>query len=138
MFYRVTSHRLRSAVRRSVTGQEQLTHYAPVEKDIFNVISVFKTKATLDDCDWNGHLSNSSYAKNADYARMNAVASFWFPFFIDGGWAALGGAYYYYAREIPMGADYEIWLSIGGWDEKWVCSPLVLYRSIPDDLHLAA
>jgi hypothetical protein len=48
---------------RRLTGQEQLTRSSPVGQDVFTVISVFKTKATLDDCDWNGHLSNSSYAK---------------------------------------------------------------------------
>ncbi|KDN33051.1 hypothetical protein RSAG8_13861, partial [Rhizoctonia solani AG-8 WAC10335] len=47
--------------------------------------------AALDDCDWNGHLSNSSYAKNLDPARMNMLLS-WFPAFInDGGMAAFGG-----------------------------------------------
>ena len=50
-------------MRRCLTGQEQLTPSAPVEKDVFEVIYVYKTKATLDDCDWNAHLSNSSYAK---------------------------------------------------------------------------
>ena len=50
-------------MKRRLTGQEQLTHTAPVEKDVFHFIYVFKTNATLDDCDWNGHLSNSSYAK---------------------------------------------------------------------------
>ena len=50
-------------MKRRLTGQEQLTHTSPVEKDVFNFIYVFKTNATLDDCDWNGHLSNSSYAK---------------------------------------------------------------------------
>jgi len=38
---------------------------------------------------------------------------------------ALGGSYYNYVREIPMGANYEIWLSIGGWDDKWVCIRLI-------------
>ena len=51
---------------------------------------------------------------------MNTIAKFWFPFVIDGGWMALGGSYYTYVREIPAGADYEIWVSFGGWDEKWV------------------
>jgi len=51
---------------------------------------------------------------------MDAVAKYWFPFIVDGGWLALGGSYYNYVREIPIGTDYEIWLSVGGWDEKWV------------------
>jgi hypothetical protein len=55
---------------------------------------------------------------------------------MDGGWLALGGGYYNYVREIPIGADYEIWLSIGGWDEKWVRHPLVnfFYRPTADDM----
>ena len=56
---------------------------------------------------------------------MNAVAEFWFPFMVDSGWMALGGGYYNYVREIPVSADYEIWLSVGGWDEKWVRTLLV-------------
>lgn len=56
---------------------------------------------------------------------MDAVAKFWFPFIVDGGWMALGGSYYNYVGEIPFGTDYEIWLSVGGWDEKWVCLLLV-------------
>ena len=63
LFYNIVSLRLRTAVKRSLTGQEQLTHSAPVGRDVFEVTSIFKTKATLDDCDWNLHLSNSSYAK---------------------------------------------------------------------------
>ena len=63
LFYSIVSLRLRTAVKRSLTGQEQLTCSAPVGKDVFEVTSIFKTKATLDDCDWNLHLSNSSYAK---------------------------------------------------------------------------
>ena len=52
---------------------------------------------------------------------MTALTGFCLPFVTDGGWAALGGGYYNYVREIPIGTNYEIWLSIGGWDEKWVC-----------------
>ncbi len=55
---------------------------------------------------------------------MDAVAKFCLPFVTDGGWIALGGSYYNYVREIPIGTDYELWLSIGGWDEKWVCIQL--------------
>ena len=51
---------------------------------------------------------------------------------------ALGGGYYNYVREIPIGADYEIWLSIGGWDEKWVCIHMVnVFLSLSDHLRLA-
>ncbi|QRW24017.1 glycoside hydrolase family 61 protein [Rhizoctonia solani] len=76
--------------------------------------------AAPDDCDWNGHLSNSCYAKNLDPARMQACID-WFPaFFGDNGWVALGGAHYHYIREIPINAPYEIRMSIGGWEDKWM------------------
>ena len=69
---------------------------------------------------------------------MNALTKFCLPFVTDGGWMALGGGYYNYVREIPIGADYEIWLSIGGWDEKWVCIHMVnVFLSLSDHLRLA-
>ncbi|KAG9119116.1 hypothetical protein FRC07_006026 [Ceratobasidium sp. 392] len=72
-----------------------------------------------DDCDWNGHMSNSSYAKNLDPVRMRVIAE-WFPaLFADGGWIGLAGAHYHVIREIPVGASYEIRLTVGGWDKKW-------------------
>ena len=46
----------------------------------------------------------------------------WFPaMFGDGVWMALGGAHYHYIREIPINTPYEIRMSIGGWEDKWVC-----------------
>jgi hypothetical protein len=93
-----------------------------------------------DDCDWNGHMSNSSYATNLDPVRMRVCAE-WFPaFFTDGGRIALAGmtslffsalrddadkevwigAHYHYIREIPVGTAYEIRMSVGGWEKKWV------------------
>lgn len=45
----------------------------------------------------------------------------WFPaIFGDGVWMALGGAHYHYIREIPINTPYEIRMSIGGWEDKWV------------------
>jgi len=82
--------------------------------------SVLKSWASPDDCDWNGHLSNSCYAKNLDPARMQACID-WFPaMFGDGVWMALGGAHYHYIREIPINTPYEIRMSIGGWEDKWM------------------
>ncbi|KAG9086366.1 hypothetical protein FS749_003684 [Ceratobasidium sp. UAMH 11750] len=75
--------------------------------------------AAPDDCDWNGHMSNSSYAKNLDPVRMRVCAE-WFPaLFADGGWIGLAGAHYHFIREIPVGASYEIRLTVGGWEKKW-------------------
>ncbi|KAG8719308.1 hypothetical protein FRC09_011352 [Ceratobasidium sp. 395] len=108
--------------------QEWWTKKSPVGRSVFptvdgsdkGALSVLKSWAAPDDCDWNGHLSNSCYAKNLDPARMQACLD-WFPaFFGDGGWVALGAAHYHYIREIPMNAPYEIRISIGGWEDKWI------------------
>jgi hypothetical protein len=39
----------------------------------FTLTSTKKYRAFVDDCDWNGHLSNSAYAKNLDASRMLLV-----------------------------------------------------------------
>jgi hypothetical protein len=35
-------------------------------------------------------------------------------------WSEIVAAHYHYIKEIPMFADYEIQLSIGGFEDKWV------------------
>ncbi|KAF8745900.1 Capsule polysaccharide biosynthesis protein, partial [Rhizoctonia solani] len=120
-------HRLNGLINRRGDGYEWWTSVSPVGRSVFPTLDgsdkgalvVLKCHATLDDCDWIGHLSNSSYAKNLDPARMNMLLS-WFPaFFNDGGMAALGAAHYQYIKEIPMNRRYEIRLSIGAWEDKW-------------------
>ncbi|KAG8753267.1 hypothetical protein FRC11_007573 [Ceratobasidium sp. 423] len=121
-------HRLSGLLNKRGDGHEWWTSVSPVGRSVFptpdgsdeGALVVLKCRATLDDCDWNGHLSNSSYAKNLDPARMNMLLS-WFPaFFNDGGMAALGAAHYQFIREIPINKKYEIRLSIGAWEDKWV------------------
>lgn len=52
---------------------------------------------------------------------MNAAVRC-FPGFVGwGGLLALAGTYHYFVKEIPVHADYEIFLHFGGWEEqKWV------------------
>ncbi|CAE6441347.1 unnamed protein product [Rhizoctonia solani] len=109
-------------------GRQWWTSVSPVGRSVFptpdgsdkGALSVLKSWASPDDCDWNGHLSNSCYAKNLDPARMQACID-WFPaFFGDNGWVALGGAHYHYIREIPINTHYEVRMSIGGWEDKWI------------------
>lgn len=38
----------------------------------------------------------------------------------DGGWMALGGAAFSFHAEIPALSPYEVHMSVGGWDEKWI------------------
>ncbi|KAJ9107559.1 hypothetical protein QFC21_001018 [Naganishia friedmannii] len=88
--------------------------------DHTKVVHAKKYHAYYDDCDYNKHLSNSSYAKNLDYARLQASVDMLAPFFAPGGWMALGAGSYLFAKEIPIFADYEIHISIGGFEEKWM------------------
>ncbi|CAE6358281.1 unnamed protein product [Rhizoctonia solani] len=121
-------HRLSGLLNRRGDGHKWWTSVSPVGRSVFptpdgsdkGALVVLECRATLDDCDWIGHLSNSSYAKNLDPARMNMLLS-WFPaFFNDGGMAALGAAHYQYIREIRMNKRYEIRLSIEAWEDKWL------------------
>lgn len=80
----------------------------------------FYTRATFDEIDFMGHLSNSSYAKNCDAARFKAAVAMFPHFFRAGGWMALSATHYHFLHEIPKFAKYEIRTSIGGWDQKWL------------------
>lgn len=62
--------------------------------------------------------------QNLDTARFEAALKFFPSFFRGGGWLPIGATYFYYHREIPMRVNYEIRMSLGAWDEKWVCSYL--------------
>ncbi|CEL58632.1 hypothetical protein RSOLAG1IB_08694 [Rhizoctonia solani AG-1 IB] len=128
VFASVIRIRLNGLLHKRGDGRAWWTSVSPVGRSVFptrdgtdkGALSVLKCWASPDDCDWNGHLSNSCYAKNLDPARMQACID-WFPaFFGDNGWVALGGAHYHYIREIPINAHYEIRMSIGGWEDKWI------------------
>lgn len=45
--------------------------------------------AGLDDCDFNMHLSNSSYSKSVDTTRMHAATEVFGPLLTEGVWVAL-------------------------------------------------
>ncbi|PWN48457.1 hypothetical protein IE53DRAFT_389348 [Violaceomyces palustris] len=92
----------------------------PVGRDVFTDASTYRLRATLDECDWNGHLSNSSYPKNLDSTRMAHVSERFLRMHFDGAWVALGGSAFTFHREIPVLAKYDIRMSIDAWDEKWI------------------
>ncbi|CAE7085804.1 unnamed protein product [Rhizoctonia solani] len=128
VFASVIRIRLHALLYKRGNGRKWWTSISPVGRSVFptpdgsdkGALSVLKCWASPDDCDWNGHLSNSCYAKNLDPARMQACID-WFPaFFGDNGWVALGGAHYHYIREIPINTHYEVRMSIGGWEDKWI------------------
>ncbi|KDN38092.1 hypothetical protein K437DRAFT_296417 [Tilletiaria anomala UBC 951] len=91
----------------------------PLGKNIFEDVTTLQFRAWPDDCDWNMHLSNSSYNKSLDYVRMAHIYRTFCRSCSDGSLIALGGAAYTYHREIPIGAKYDIELRVVTWDEKW-------------------
>lgn len=85
-------------------------HNQSVGINPFKTVSTLKYRATIDDCDAFGyHLSNSSYAKNLDAARLDAWTSLNFRLFKEAQiWTPLGASTYYFVKEIPFGKKYEI------------------------------
>jgi len=55
-----------------------------------------------------------------DSARFKAALHLFPHFFRAGGWVPLAATHYNFIREIPMFASYEVRMSIGGWDDKWI------------------
>ena len=47
-------------------------------------------------------------------------------FFRAGGTMALAGTHFHFLKEIPILAKYEVRVSIGAWDEKWVRQLLIV------------
>lgn len=92
----------------------------PLGRDIFLDKTVVSLRASFDDCDFNGHLSNSSYAKNLDFARMQHLSGRFLRMHFDGARMALGGSAFTYHAEIPALSKYEIEMSVGAWDDKWL------------------
>jgi len=77
---------------------------SPIGENPFDICVTYKTTVGLTDTDYNGHLSNSSYAKNLDYARMRA-AVVCFPSVLEAkGWLGLGSSHFYFIKVNRWGA----------------------------------
>ncbi|KIK79910.1 hypothetical protein PAXRUDRAFT_160004 [Paxillus rubicundulus Ve08.2h10] len=98
----------------------QLESLCPVGANPFTFTVLCKSWASPDDCDFLGHLSNSSYAKIRDVALAQFSVKACPTFVGVGGCVILGSSHYQFLREIPLFARYEIKLSIGAWDQKWM------------------
>ncbi|RXW19049.1 hypothetical protein EST38_g6813 [Candolleomyces aberdarensis] len=81
--------------------------------------SHYKTWASVDESDFNGHLSNSSYPKTLDAARFKAAIEMFPMLFRETGWIPLAGTHFHFIREIPILASYEVRSRIAAWDSKW-------------------
>jgi len=107
------------AVRISAEDQ-WLDSVSPIGVDPFKLTVLYTSWAGFDECDLNLHLSNSSYAKILDCARLRAALAM-FPLFLRaGGWIPLAATHFHFIREIPMFSRFEVRVSIGAWDHKWL------------------
>ncbi|KAJ7135210.1 hypothetical protein C8R43DRAFT_1021381 [Mycena crocata] len=92
----------------------------PIGVHPFRTVWSYGDWVGLDDSDYNLHMSNSSYGKTFDRARLRLALATFPTLFRCGGWAALAATHYHFLREIPMLTGYEVRASIGAWDEKWI------------------
>ncbi|KAF7337355.1 Peptidase A1 domain-containing protein [Mycena sanguinolenta] len=74
----------------------------------------------FDDSDFNLHMSNSSYAKALDSTRMRLALATFPNVFRCGGWCPLAATHFHFIREIPMLSTYQVRVTIGAWDNKWL------------------
>ncbi|KAI0049056.1 hypothetical protein FA95DRAFT_1588454 [Auriscalpium vulgare] len=121
--YRYLLFRL-SLILKSRKAQEEakakwLESLSPIGQNPFDKLVVYKAWAAIDDCDYNNHLSNSSYPKTMDCARVLAALAFFPGFLRAGGWIALGATHFTFVREIPIFSKYEVRMSIASWESKW-------------------
>ncbi|EKM52920.1 uncharacterized protein PHACADRAFT_261613 [Phanerochaete carnosa HHB-10118-sp] len=97
-----------------------LKDLCPVGEDPLSYTVTVKQWAGPDDCDFNWHLSNSSYPKQLDAARFRAALKICPTFFRAGGWMPLGATHFKFISEIPILAHYEMRMSMAAWDNKWL------------------
>ncbi|KAF8319275.1 hypothetical protein DL93DRAFT_2164493 [Clavulina sp. PMI_390] len=92
----------------------------PIGQSPFDYTVTYSTVCGFADTDYNLHLSNSSYAKIFDLARMRAFVK-WFPLgLLNGTLLGLGASHFHFIKEIPLGSRYEIRVNIVAWEEKWI------------------
>ncbi|KAJ6596285.1 hypothetical protein DFH09DRAFT_973431 [Mycena vulgaris] len=106
--------------RRAAALEAWYESQMPVGVHPFRQLWTYSSWASPDHCDFMFHLSNSSYAMALDAARFR-VAIATFPNFLRcGGWAPLAATHYHFIREIPMFSSFEVRVSVGAWDDKWI------------------
>ncbi|KAF8342468.1 hypothetical protein F5887DRAFT_974384 [Amanita rubescens] len=110
---------LMSRQQKEIEEDVWMDRLCPVGQDPFETVVTYTSSASIDDSDFNGHLSNSSYAKTCDASRFKAALKFFPLFFGAGGWMPLAATHYYFIREIPTFASYEVRMSVQAWDQKW-------------------
>ncbi|KAF5377997.1 hypothetical protein D9757_010690 [Collybiopsis confluens] len=110
----------RKAEALNMRMEKWLEGITPVGAHPLEFQTVYRTWVSLDESDFNGHMSNSSYPKVLDCARMKAAMELFPQFLRVGGVIPLSSTHFHFIKELPVFARYELRLSIGAWDEKWM------------------
>ncbi|KAF5392948.1 hypothetical protein D9757_001354 [Collybiopsis confluens] len=118
----------RKARARGVAGYVDRT--SPVGIHPFDFKVIYRSRVSVDESDFNMHMSNSSYPKILDFTRTK-MATHLFPHFLRaGGHVPIASTHFHFVREIPMFAKYEVRAGIGAWDEKWASTFYVVARFV--------
>ncbi|KAK7436758.1 hypothetical protein VKT23_009812 [Stygiomarasmius scandens] len=99
--------------------EEWIESISPVGRSPLGQYVVYQSIASFDECDYNLHLSNSSYAKALDGARFKLARELFTQFLRVGGHMPLAATHFHFIKEIPVMSRYEVRVSLGSWDEKW-------------------
>lgn len=96
--------------------------FFPRKLHALDVPIVYRSKVCLSDLDYHGHMNNAQYALDADlfgrYPWMSSVLmSTGSPY---RGSAAIGGAMYFFQRELRWGMSYRVETQAVAVDEKWL------------------
>ncbi|KAJ7768942.1 hypothetical protein B0H16DRAFT_273697 [Mycena metata] len=118
-WHRIT-HAFLPAARRKAALQAWYEDHLPVGSHPFRSSWTWSSWVSVDDGDFNLHMSNSSYPKALDSARFRLALEIFPNIFRCGGWVPLSATYFHFIREIPMLTRYDVRTSIGAWDEKWI------------------
>ncbi|KAJ3798152.1 hypothetical protein GGU11DRAFT_820983 [Lentinula aff. detonsa] len=98
---------------------EYIDRTSPVGVHPFDFKVIYRSRVSVDESDFNMHMSNSSYPKILDFTRTK-MATHLFPHFLRaGGVVPIASTHFHFVREIPMLAKFEVRAGIGAWDEKW-------------------
>ncbi|KAJ7469181.1 hypothetical protein FB451DRAFT_1255982 [Mycena latifolia] len=116
-------HLLSSKEKRAAALEAWHEARMPIGAHPFRKVWTYASWVSVDDSDFNLHMSYSSYAKALDSSRFRLALATFPNIFRCGGWVPLAATHYHFIREIPMLSRYEVRASIGAWDDKWVHPP---------------
>ncbi|KAK0495703.1 hypothetical protein EDD18DRAFT_1170424, partial [Armillaria luteobubalina] len=107
---------------KKIASQAWWDSISPIGQNPFVMTMNYYNWASLDDSDFNLHLSNSCYAKTLDSVRFRWACKYAPQLFREGvdGYIPLAATHFLFLREIPILASYEVRLTVGSWGDKWM------------------